>query len=528
VLTGNSFVGYPAKSFYDDWPADTEPADSFYWYVNVPDGQINGAEGHLDGRDNSFEGVAVAAMTGPQYVALQDMVLDRHDNGSYGLLVLADVGVVTASLNPCDPDAYIDLSATVSPPTAGLTVSFLVDGGAPAGAAGEPAGNAVTNNSGVATLENYKAAMGQGSYTIIASHGGSSDTATLTVTGNPGEAVSPIDVSGPATATAGVPETYTAEATDAYGTTWDATGEVTADSGWSDSPSADGSWAGNVYTPKKAGPHHVTAKLDDAEGATAVTVVHGPATGLTVDATHSVAAPGGIVTFSAFAEDDFDNDWPVTGTATFADNPTNGTFLANVYTAGGAGAVDVTATLGGLVSDPFSLTVVGAAPTPGDALQFNPANKWFELKDAAALTTRDVVNTGWYPLGGGTGAEIWIVVTSENTRGVHTASTATITRFDPDGVAGPQPDVAIGAVNTLRVAFAMGTPTVFRTIRQASTVDVSIKLGNYARRGNNTLITEMIADPVFPDGKMPGFWLRTVTVFDDNTIGQAYELGTLP
>ena len=531
VLTGNDFAGYPAKSFYDDWPADTEPADSFYWYVNLPDGQINGAEGHLNGRDNSFEGVAVAAMTGPEYVALQDMVLDRHDNGSYGLLVLADVGLVTASINPCDPDTYIDLSATVSPPTAGLTVSFSVVGGAPAGGAGEPAGNAVTNSSGVATLVNYKAAMRQGTYPIVASHGGSSDTATLTVTGNPGEAFEDIAivVSGPATATAGVSGTYTytAQAEDAYGTTWDATADVTAANGWSDSPSADGSWAGNVYTPKKAGPWRVTASLDDASGSTPVTVDHGPATGLIVRGPSSVE-PGGTVTFTVFANDDYGNDWDASGALGLAlsDAPANGTFAGVVYTAGIAGAVNINATLGALVSDPlnpFNLEVKVGDGNPGDALVFDP------VKRAFLLGAQEVGVTGWYTLGNGTAATIKIEVTLDPA----ISAIASITEFDPDG-AGAEVAVPAGATNEFEVRY-IHNGTKFTVINQWSTVGGVTKKCEYVsgrRAAATTWITEVAADAALDDGvadgRLAGFYLRTVTVSDTNRIAQYFVESTLP
>ena len=484
ALTGNSFVGYPA--------------DSFEWYVDLPDGGINGT-GTLNGRDNSFAGVEVASMTGPQYLALQQNVQDRNDNPSFGLLFLH---AVTADDKSADPDETISLTASVTPPAADLSVSFSVDGTA--------AGSALTDATGVATLS-YKAAMGEGTYDIIASHGSSSDTATLTVSGEPGEAVT-IVVTGPdgagndpVTVAAGSTAAYTAEATDAYGTSWDATAEVA----WLTSPGGKGTWAANVYTTQMAGTWNVTATLDTGYGLAQVIVQVGAVDTLSIAPTAVTANIGEVVTFKATATDVFGNKWDASADAVFADAGSAGTFAANVYTvAGPAGPVSITAALGGKTSNTATLTVAGAPAVPaGDPLRYDPDTERF------TLGSTPVAADGWYDLGNGTGAEIYIDVT------VGVQIKATITQLDLDGNGKGVAALTVGA-NELK-----GTPS-YRAgnlikLAQVGTVGSDEYVGNYVRRpvpGATYLAKNGVAAP----GSIPELQLLTHTVSLNNTIAQSY------
>jgi hypothetical protein len=102
-----------------------------------------------------------------------------------------------------------------------------------------------------------------GAWTVTGVYGGLSDTAPLSVTVGP--AVSVAVTPAESTITTADTVTYTCEATDAAGNTWDATGTAA----WA---ATSGGFTGSVYKPAAAGEVTVTATVDGQDGTATVTV----------------------------------------------------------------------------------------------------------------------------------------------------------------------------------------------------------------------------------------------------------------
>ena len=480
TLTGNSFVAC---------------LDEFDWYIKLEDGNINKV-GMLNAFDNTFEGVEVKDMDSAQFADLQLDVQDRNDDATWGLLIFAEV---TADDKSGNPDEMISLTATVVPGFAGLSVSFSVDGTA--------VGSADTDATGAATLE-YEAAMAPGTYDIVASCVGATGDADLTLSGH-GKVVT-IAVTGPdgagndpVTVTAGGDAAYTAAATDAYGTPWDVTDEVA----WLASPSAKGSWSDNEYTTQVAGTWNVTATLGAGYGLAKVTVVPDVAVALSITPLTKTLNTGEEVTFKATATDQYGNKWDASALpTTFDDDGADGTFAANVYTAGSVGTVSVIATLGTVDSKAATLTIEGAAAVEaGDALRYDPSTNAF------LLGSTPVPSTGWYALGTSTGADIQIVVT------LGTQVKAVIAQFDSDG--GDHGNAVAAPTNKL-----VCTRTVRRgnltKLDQVGTVGSDECIGLYTKRPVTQ--TYLSKNGVAAPGNVAGLQLVTHTVSVNNTIAQSY------
>jgi hypothetical protein len=99
-----------------------------------------------------------------------------------------------------------------------------------------------------------------GTWTVTATLGTFSGTATLTV--NHAAANSITIAPTTATLTAGQSQAYTATAHDPYGNTWDVTSSVT----WSIDSGAGGSWDGATYTSENPGGWTITATLEEVSG----------------------------------------------------------------------------------------------------------------------------------------------------------------------------------------------------------------------------------------------------------------------
>ena len=214
-----------------------------------------------------------------------------------------------------------------------------------------------TSSDGQAVLPaNSALSSGTGTFSLTLKTAGSqsittTDTVTSSITGsesgimvNHAAAASSVVVISPsgASVTAGATKTYSAEATDAYGNNWDATGSVT----WSISSGAGGSWSSNVYTSATAGTWTVTA--DNGAGVTgtaSLTVTHASAVSIAVSpATDSITA-GNPETYSAEATDAYGNNWDATGSVTWSiSSGAGGSWSSNVYTSATAGSWTVTGT----------------------------------------------------------------------------------------------------------------------------------------------------------------------------------------
>ncbi len=132
---------------------------------------------------------------------------------------------------------------------------------------------------------------------------------------------------------------------------------------------AGGSWAGNVYTSAKAGTWTVTAVYGSLAATTTLTVNHGAASSVTLAPITASITTDQTQTYTVQAADAQGNSWtPAAGEITWAENGAGG-FTGMVYTptlADGGNVVDITATVGGAVSNAAALTVIssGSGGTP--------------------------------------------------------------------------------------------------------------------------------------------------------------------
>ena len=133
-----------------------------------------------------------------------------------------------------------------------------------------------------------------------------------------------------ATIAAGAEITYQAAAQDAYGNSWDVTGETS----FSVEAAAGGAWVENLYTSENVGTWLITGSFASLTGNANLTVAdHGPAVSLTlVPAAASVAA-GDTMSYQAVASDAYGNDWDVTGDTLFSiEAGAGGSWADHVYT----------------------------------------------------------------------------------------------------------------------------------------------------------------------------------------------------
>jgi len=331
-----------------------------------------------------------------------------------GSIERQDTAAVHITPGPVDHFVFNPIS---SPQTAGTPFGITI-------IACDRYGNTDTNFTGTADLSdltgtinpvvtgNFIAGVWTGNVTITQARVG--DTITATRTGGTETGTSnPFDVDhaaaisitltpDPWTVTAGETVTYTVQASDPYGNTWDATTETnfTIDAG------AHGSWAANVYTSETAGTWTVTATYapNPAIFDTAtLNVTPGPAAYLRVTGISNPSTAGNPSDVTVTAYDQFGNiSTGYTGTIHFTSNdpypatlPADYTFVpgdngTHTFTAGvtlytaGSRTVTVTDTNNPTITgsqtvdvNPGPTTTVTISPAPtatvtaGENLQFS-------------------------------------------------------------------------------------------------------------------------------------------------------------
>ncbi|MBI4777813.1 DUF11 domain-containing protein [Candidatus Desantisbacteria bacterium] len=227
---------------------------------------------------------------------------------------------------------------------------------------------------------------------------GKTDTATVIVTYG---TATTLNIK-PATANvrAGETVTYTAEAMDAKGNTWDVTGSTTFGA-----DETKGSMTGKTYTAVKVGTWMVrgTDTSTGKTGTATVIVTYGTATTLDITpATKSVRA-GESATYTATAMDIGGNTWDVTGSTTFGTDETKGSMTTNTYISVKVGTWTVWGTYtaeGKTATDTATVTVTyGTATTlsitPGNALV------WVLGSVTYSATAGDIQGNTW-PVTGST------------------------------------------------------------------------------------------------------------------------------
>jgi plastocyanin len=189
--------------------------------------------------------------------------------------------------------------------------------------------------------DNVYTSESAGDWTVSATHGDRSATATLHVI--EGQIINIALTPAEETVAAGERVTYTVSAEDAYGNTWD----VTAQAGFDIDAAAGGNWAGNVYTSESAGDWTVSAIYGALSTTATLHVTHGDATGLALSPDPATVTAGQDVTYAATAEDAYGNTWDVIAATSFAiDVAAGGNWDDNVYTSEIAGDWTVSATHG--------------------------------------------------------------------------------------------------------------------------------------------------------------------------------------
>jgi parallel beta-helix repeat protein len=178
----------------------------------------------------------------------------------------------------------------------------------------------------------------------------------------------PLDhiVISPATASiaAGGFQTYTVQAFDTKGNSFDATSSSTF------TIAPDGSCAANVCTATKSGPHTVTANDQGFTSTASLTVTPGPLDHLALSPSSATIAAGAAQTYTADGRDQYNNSLgDVTSTTTFSISP-DGTCTGASCTATTTGAHTVTGTKSGKTGT-ASLTVTAGAL---DHLILSPAS----------------------------------------------------------------------------------------------------------------------------------------------------------
>ncbi len=254
-------------------------------------------------------------------------------------------------------------SIVISPKTATLTAgaskSFTVN-----------AFDSYGNNWDVTSLITWRISSGAGgswngntytsakanTWTITASLGTFSDTASLTVT--PAAAASILISPKNSAEIAGQSLTFTATASDAYGNSWD----VSSAAKWSISSGAEGSWNGHTYKSAKYGTWAVTASIGGCSDTASISVDYGPISSLSISPKTATLTAGDSRTFTVLAADVYGNIWDVTSLITWSiSSGADGTWIGNQYISSKAGIFTVTATYLGR-SDTSSLTVNHALP----------------------------------------------------------------------------------------------------------------------------------------------------------------------
>jgi len=142
----------------------------------------------------------------------------------------------------------------------------------------------------------YNAALA-GTWAVIGTYKGMSDTASLSVThGSPSNIVISSNLTS---ATAGSTVVYTATATDGFGNSWDATGSAV----WFVDSGAGGSWSGNVYTCVVAGSWRVTGFLGGLTNTASLTVTPASPVSITLSPKTASLTAGFSQTYIATATD---------------------------------------------------------------------------------------------------------------------------------------------------------------------------------------------------------------------------------
>ncbi len=275
---------------------------------------------------------------------------------------------------------------------AGQAVAISVDGAA--------VGAPVTDANGWARID-YTITQGAGAFDIDAAFGGVSNykaatgRGTLTVTTPAPTSITvtmapnPVDAGATSTATVmgdnGVDYSAAATCYIQYG--------------------AGGSWAGNVYTSAKAGTWTVTAVYGSLAATDTLTVNHGAASTVTLAPATASITTAQTQTYTVQATDAQGNSWtPAVGDITWAENGAGG-FTGMVYTpaAGdGGNVVDITATVGGVVSNTAALTVIssGSGGTPLILAWDRDTATFYMCTDAANPQTGTALALGDNTVGG--------------------------------------------------------------------------------------------------------------------------------
>ncbi len=229
-----------------------------------------------------------------------------------------------------------------------------------------------------------------GWWTVTATYGGQSDTASLRVIH---DKVTSISLS-PETSTivAGEAVIYTVRASDSYGNTWNATDSVS----YSITPGAGGSWSDNVYTSQFAGTWTVTAVTWNGKSDTAtLTVEHGPAAIVTLSPASETVVAGESVTYTVWATDTLGNGWDATSEmcCCIMSPDAGGSWADNVYTSEYAGVWTATATVDG-VTGTATLTVTHG-PATGITLAPDPSTVTAGADATYTVTASDGYGNTW-------------------------------------------------------------------------------------------------------------------------------------
>jgi hypothetical protein len=206
---------------------------------------------------------------------------------------------------------------------------------------GNVTANSIFKVNGVSITGNSVSENSTGSYNIVASYNGLTDSAILQVNFGPLDhiAISP----NAASIIAGNSQIYATNAFDAFGNTW------TVTTSFSISIDAGGSWSGNVYTSAKMGTWAITGTYLGHSAIAQLTVNHAAAISVNVIPASKTLTAGTSQTFSATAVDSFGNSWLVSDLVIWSiDVGAGGFWSGATYTSANPGSWTVKATLGGV------------------------------------------------------------------------------------------------------------------------------------------------------------------------------------
>jgi len=222
---------------------------------------------------------------------------------------------------------------------------------------------------------NYTSAT-PGTWTVTATHASTNYTTTLTV--NAGS-LHHFIVVALSSAMAGTAFTLTVTAVDAGNntiTTYSSATGLSASSG-TINPTTTGTsgWVGGVWTSSSVtltAAGSITITANDGSGHTgtsgSITVSHGSVSSVRITPAGTSVTSGSAVTYSATANDTYNNTWDVTSSTTFSINSTaGGSWSSNVYTTANVGTWTVVGRYSG-TNYTTTLTVTTAptpTPTPG-------------------------------------------------------------------------------------------------------------------------------------------------------------------